>query len=161
MRFPTTNDGWNEGTVGTPPTSGLPVSAARHTRVLIYDRSDVLRRALSEFVNSQPDLTTCGTADSPEQTIHIACQLHPDVVVLGFSFTEAREVELITDLLTADRRTQILVLSLNERHPGPATAAASGARGYVEKDEPPAAVLTAIRSVARGRPYGVEGDREM
>jgi DNA-binding NarL/FixJ family response regulator len=147
--------------VGTPPTSGLPVSAAQHTRVFIYDRSNALRRALSEFVNSQPDLTTCGTAESPKQTIHMACQLRPDVVVLGFSFPEAREVELITDLLTADRRTRILVLSLNERHPGAATAEASGALGYVEKDKPPAAVLTAIRSVASGRPYGIEDDREI
>jgi DNA-binding NarL/FixJ family response regulator len=139
---------------------GLPVGSADRTRVLIYDRNDVLRRALSEFVNSQPDLTTCGTADDPAQALRGAARLHPDVVVLGLSFPEPHEIRLIRELHAAARHTRVLVLSLNSGYPSRASAGGSGALGYVEKYQPPDTVLAAIRTVAAGRPYGVDERRE-
>jgi DNA-binding NarL/FixJ family response regulator len=138
---------------------GLPVSSGERTRVLVYDGSDVLRRALSEFVSSQPDLTTCGTAASREQALRCASRLQPDVVVLGFSFPESREVALIGDLRAIGVNARILVLSLHRLHPRTALVEAAGALGYAEKDEPPDTVLAAIRSVAAGRRFGINRHR--
>ena len=70
----------------TPRARPVAWPKSAGTRVLIYDRSDLMRAALAQFVGGQPDLLICGTAATPEGALRHALRLEPDVVVLGLSF---------------------------------------------------------------------------
>lgn len=53
--------------------------------VLIVDDSEVVRHALCELFNRQPDFDVCGVAENGREAIEVAAQLHPDLIVLDLS----------------------------------------------------------------------------
>lgn len=139
-----------------PRTRPIARATLRRTRVLVYDRSNLMRAALVQFVGGQPDLMICGAAALPEQVVREALQLEPDVVVLGLSFERPSVVlQLIGDIRCVHPGARTLVLSLTDWEPSATGVREAGGLGYVGKYESPDRVLAGIRSVAAGHPYGV------
>ena len=140
----------------TPRARPVAWPKSAGTRVLIYDRSDLMRAALAQFVGGQPDLLICGTAATAEGALRHALRLEPDVVVLGLSFERPGALlHLIGDIRSVHPRGRVLVLSLTDQDPSPLGVRKAGGLGCGGKYEPPDRVLAGIRSVAAGCPFGV------
>jgi DNA-binding NarL/FixJ family response regulator len=139
-----------------PPARTVSQTTSVEIRVLVYDRSNLMRAALSQFIDSQPDLVICGTTGVPERAVRDTVRLDPDVVVLGLSFERPiLLLRLVADIRAAHPGARILVLSLTDWDPSARGVREAGGLGCVGKYESADRVLAGIRSVAVGHPYGV------
>ena len=122
-------------------------------RVLVADDHAVLRSGLRLLINTQPDMEVVGEAGTFFETLEAVRSIQPDVISLDWEMPGGTGAKLIETLARDFPQTRILVLTM---HHDPAyfrLAVASGAAGYVMKKSADSELLTAIRTVAKGRSY--------
>lgn len=122
-------------------------------RVLIADDHAILRAGLKMLIESQADMTIAGEAQNGEETIQIARETSPDVVILDVTMPQKGGLHAIHDILKNNPTARILVLTMHEELAFLRTALAAGASGYVLKKSVDADLLSAIRAVNKGRIY--------
>ena len=89
-----------------------------------------------------------GLADSGEQSLEMAAELHPDVVLMDLSMPGMGGIEATRRLVRDRPQTRVMMLTSFGGHERMVEALKSGAVGYVVKDTAPADLLNALRSVA-------------
>ena len=122
-------------------------------KVLVIDDHAIVREGLAELINDQPDLMTCGEAESPPQAMKVAAETHPDVAVVDITLAGGDGVELCRQLHEQWPSLAILVLSMHDESLYAERVLRAGALGYVMKQEPQETVMTAIRRVLKGETY--------
>ena len=125
--------------------------ASRKRNVLIVDDHPLLRDGLAKVINQQPDLAVCGEAADARAGLAAAAKLRPDVVIADLTMDEGNGLDLIKDLHLRQPGLPVLVLSMHHEDLYAERAVRAGARGYVMKREPVAAVLAALRKVLAGQ----------
>ena len=128
-----------------------PAPNGRKRKVLIVDDHPLLRDGLAKVINQQPDLAVCGEAPDARTGLAAAVQLRPDVVIADLTMDEGNGLDLIKDLHLRQPGLPVLVLSMHHENLYAERAVRAGARGYVMKREPVAAVLAALRKVLAGQ----------
>ena len=118
------------------------------TRVMIVDDHPVVRKGLASFLGHEPDLEVVGMADSGEQALEMAAELHPDIVLMDLSMPGMGGIEATRRLVQTAPGTRVMMLTSFGGHERMVEALKSGAVGYVVKDTAPADLLIAARSVA-------------
>jgi two-component system chemotaxis response regulator CheB len=119
-------------------------------RVLVVDDSVVIRRLVSDVIESDPELSVVGTAANGRLAIQKLEQLQPDVVTLDIEMPEMDGLATLRELRNRRIRIPVIMFStLTERH-ATATleALALGAADYVTK---PANVGSTTRALERVR----------
>ena len=117
-------------------------------RVMIVDDHPVVRKGLASFLGHEPDIEVVGMADSGEQALEMAAELHPDVVLMDLSMPGMGGIEATRRLVETCPGTRVMMLTSFGGHERMVEALKSGAVGYVVKDTAPADLLNALRSVA-------------
>ncbi len=117
-------------------------------RVLIVDDHPVVRKGLASFLGHEQDIEVVGLADSGEQSLEMAAELHPDVVLMDLSMPGMGGIEATRRLVESAPQTRVMMLTSFGGHERMVEALKSGAVGYVVKDTAPADLLNALRSVA-------------
>lgn len=125
--------------------------ARRKRQVLIVDDHPLLRDGLAKVINQQADLAVCGEAADARAGLAAAAKLRPDVVIADLTMDEGNGLDLIKDLHLRQPGLPVLVLSMHHENLYAERAVRAGARGYVMKREPIAAVLAALRKVLAGQ----------
>ena len=128
-----------------------PAPNSRKRNVLIVDDHPLLRDGLAKVINQQPDLAVCGEAADARAGLAAAAKLRPDVVIADLTMDEGNGLDLIKDLHLRQPGLPVLVLSMHHENLYAERAVRAGARGYVMKREPVAAVLAALRKVLAGQ----------
>ena len=128
-----------------------PAPNGRKRKVLIVDDHPLLRDGLAKVINQQPDLAVCGEAPDARTGLAAAAKLRPDVVIADLTMDEGNGLDLIKDLHLRQPGLPVLVLSMHHEDLYAERAVRAGARGYVMKREPVAAVLAALRKVLAGQ----------
>lgn len=123
----------------------------RKRNVLIVDDHPLLRDGLAKVINQQADLAVCGEAADARAGLAAAAKLRPDVVIADLTMDEGNGLDLIKDLHLRRPAPPVLVLSMHHENLYAERAVRAGARGYVMKREPIAAVLAALRKVLAGQ----------
>ena len=128
-------------------------SPARESRasVLIVDDHALVRSALRDLIDAQPDLRTCAeaaTLDEAERAI-VAC--HPDIVILDLTLGREDGRDLLKRLALRESPPAVMVLSMLEEALYATEVLALGARGFLNKSGPPAEILAGLRNVLAGR----------
>ena len=118
------------------------------TRVMIVDAHPVVRKGLASFLGHEPDIEVVGMADSGEQALEMAAELHPDIVLMDLSMPGMGGIEATRRLVETEPTTRVMMLTSFGGHERMVEALKSGAVGYVVKDTAPADLLIALRSVA-------------
>ncbi|MFD3538488.1 response regulator transcription factor [Streptomyces sp. NPDC058662] len=115
-------------------------------RVLICDDNDMLRAALSEVIEAQPDLTLAGGAADADEAIRLATVRRPHVVVLDVRFPGGGPYAA-QQIISAVPGVRVLAFSAYGDQ-GPRTEmAAAGVAGYLVKGATNAQLLAAVRSL--------------
>jgi DNA-binding NarL/FixJ family response regulator len=122
-------------------------------KVVLIDDHAIVRQGLAELINDQPDLITCGEADSPPQALKVIGETNPDVAVVDVSLNSGDGIELCRQLHEQWPQIAILVLSMHDEALYAERALRAGARGYVMKQEPQETVMAAIREVLKGETH--------
>lgn len=110
------------------------------TRVLVIDRHALVRNAVRQLLDAEPDLQVVGEAETAEHGIELARSLAPDVTVLGQS-----QPEPIRALHAAAPATRIVVLGLEDDPNYARRAEAAGAAAYVRRELANGELTEAIR----------------
>jgi DNA-binding NarL/FixJ family response regulator len=133
--------------------SGKRTQSNRRARVLLIEDHPLLRRGLAACINDEADLFVCGEAPTAAAAIKQVAAHKPDMAVVDISLPDGHGLEVIKDLKAVYPRLRTLVLSMHEEKVYAARALRAGALGYVMKREPPAMIIRAIRTVARGNVF--------
>ncbi|HVT88345.1 MAG TPA: response regulator transcription factor [Tepidisphaeraceae bacterium] len=127
--------------------------AQSRAKVIIIDDHAIVRQGLAELINDQPDLVTCGEADSPPAAMKAISDAVPDVAVVDITLNSGDGIELCRQIHERWPKIAILILSMHDESLYAERALRAGAMGYVMKQEPQETVMAAIRRVLQGETY--------
>jgi NarL family two-component system response regulator LiaR len=118
--------------------------------VLIVDDHEVVRNGVRAYLDTLSDIKVVGEAASGEQSIDLAAEHVPDVVLMDLILPGMDGVEATRSIKNISPRTQIVVLTSfhQDEHIFPALQA--GAISYILKDMKMDKLADAIRKAARG-----------
>jgi two-component system invasion response regulator UvrY len=118
--------------------------------ILLVDDHPVVRQGYRRVLENQSDFRVVAEADNAAGA-YAAFKTHaPNVVVMDISMKGASGLEAIRNIRARDDRARILVFSMHSEAALVKTAFNAGASGFVTKSSEPAALIQAIRFVARG-----------
>jgi DNA-binding NarL/FixJ family response regulator len=134
--------------------SQTQASVVTHRKsILIVDDHALVRDMLADCVAASADLSVVGVAGDAEVGLNKAIALKPDVVVMDIDMPGMLCFDAARVIRTRCPDTRILFLSAFFHDRYIEQALAVEASGYVTKNEPPEALLRAIRAVASGETY--------
>ncbi len=120
------------------------------TRVLIADDHAHFREGLSALLLSAAGLEVVGEAENGKETVSLAAELQPDVVLMDLNMPGMGGIEATRRILNTSPHISVLVLSMFEDNDSVFAALQAGARGYLLKGASKAEILRAIRAVTSG-----------
>jgi DNA-binding NarL/FixJ family response regulator len=117
------------------------------------DDHPAVRDAIADAVGAQPDMDLVGLAGSADEAFELIRTTRPDVAVVDISLGDAHGLDLVQNLRAEIDTLEVVVFSMYDEAVYAERALRAGARGYVRKSEPTAAVTEAIRAAAAGEIY--------
>jgi DNA-binding NarL/FixJ family response regulator len=118
--------------------------------ILLADDQELLRMGFRLVLEAQPDLEVAGEAGDGEQAVELVAKLDPDIVLMDVRMPTMDGVEATRRIVAAGARSRVIILTTFDLDEYAYSALRAGASGFLLKDAPPADLLSAIRSVARG-----------
>jgi DNA-binding NarL/FixJ family response regulator len=120
----------------------------RIVEVLIADDHAQVRAGVRELLASSDGIRPIGAASNGEEAWELANELQPDVVVMDISMPVLDGIEATRRIVRSCPRTRVVVLTALRDRERIARAPAAGAARCLLKDEPPEAIVAAVRSAA-------------
>jgi DNA-binding NarL/FixJ family response regulator len=128
-------------------------SSATKKRILIVEDHPLFRAMLVQLINQQPGMMVCGEAEEISTALILIGQTFPDVIIADLMFSGPGGLDLLQDLQARNIQIPAFVLSMHEEKFYAEQALRYGAKGYVTKQESPATVVAAIRTILAGGSY--------
>lgn len=122
-------------------------------KILIVEDHPLFRAMLVQLVVQELGLTVCGEADNIKEALTLIEQTRPDAAIVDLTLAGSSGIELIKDLTARNFGLPVLVLSMHAEGLYAQRVLHAGARGFISKQESPAAVVAAIRKVLAGGIY--------
>ncbi|HSR57016.1 MAG TPA: response regulator transcription factor [Candidatus Binataceae bacterium] len=119
-------------------------------RILIAEDSAPFRQGLRNLLQSVDDVEVLGEATTGDETIQLANQLQPDVILMDIQMPGVNGIEATRQIIFASPHISILMLTMFEDDESVFAALRAGARGYLLKGALKAEIVRAIRGVASG-----------
>ena len=124
--------------------------AGDEIRVLIADDHPVFRYGMKALLQSVSGIEVVGEATTGEETIAMAKELQPDVILMDIKMPGINGVETTRRIVQTHPGISVLVVTMLEEDDAVFAAMRAGARGYLVKGADQDEVLRAIRAVASG-----------
>ena len=138
----------DSATLQTGPTKG-----GARKKILIVDDHPMMREGLRGIINREPDLVVCGEADCARKAMLLIEKSTPDLALVDITLPEKNGLELVKDLKALHPELVTLALSMHDESLYGERMLRAGAKGYINKHQPPEELLKAIRMVLAGRIY--------
>ncbi|MFE4593944.1 response regulator [Streptomyces laurentii] len=123
---------------------------------MVVDDHPMWRDAVARDLG-EAGLDVVATAGDGEQAVRRAAAAAPDVLVLDLNLPLKPGVRVCKELVAADPRLRVLVLSASGEHADVLEAVKSGATGYLLKSASTEELLDAVRRTAVGDPVFTPG----
>jgi two-component system invasion response regulator UvrY len=122
-------------------------------KIAIVDDHALVRAGLRQYLSEQVDLQVIAEAANGREALDIVRKGLVDVLVMDLSMPEQSGVDALAAIRARAPELPVLILSgFPETHYA-TTLLRQGASGYLNKECDPEEIVTAIRTVARGRKY--------
>jgi len=129
------------------------VTAMDSIRILLADDHTMVRDGLRALLDKQPDMTVVGEAADGRDSVRLAEEQAPDVVVMDIAMPNMNGIEATRRILAMHPQTAVVILSMHQDESYVLQSFKAGAKGYLLKDSLRSDVLDAIRAVVRGRSF--------
>ena len=123
--------------------------ASAPLRVMLVDDHALVRSAVRQALIA-PDIDVVAEASTAQETLEMAPQLHPDVLLMDINLPGADGLSLLRELVPRLPDTKIVMLTISEDRRDLLQAMRNGAAGYLTKDLGPDALQRAIRGLRKG-----------
>ena len=120
-------------------------------RVLLADDHPVTRDGIRNLLEKAPGLVVVGEAGNGIEALRLVEELAPDVLLLDMEMPGLKGIDVARQLQVAGSTVRILALSAYDDKQYILELLASGAAGYLVKEEAPEAIIEAVRGVAQGQ----------
>jgi DNA-binding NarL/FixJ family response regulator len=131
----------------------VAATAANKARVLLVDSHVLVRQAIAQVLDQEPDLSVSSGVSGAKGALDVVGKSKHDLVLLEINLRSDNGLELSRILNVRYPKLPVLVLSHLEEGLYAELALRAGAMGYVMKDEPMERLLLAIRRVLTGQFY--------
>ena len=119
-------------------------------RIVVVDDHEVVRHGLRLSLDSEPDMTVVGEAQTGDEAVEVARRGQPDVMLLDVRLGESDGPEACRRVLEVAPRTAVVMLTNYLQDGLVFRSLVAGAKGYVIKDVELGELKKMIRSVYRG-----------
>lgn len=122
-------------------------------KVLLVDDHKIMRDGLAAILEASGDIEIVAEAGSGGESIEMALEHAPDVVVMDLSLPDMGGIEAARRIMANNSRIRVLVLSMLMDSNCVLESLEAGARGYLVKACAAEELLEAIRAIYAGKPY--------
>jgi DNA-binding NarL/FixJ family response regulator len=122
-------------------------------RIILADDHALFRHGMKKIINDVPGMEVIGEANDGLELLEMLRNLIPDLVVLDISMPNLRGIEAAREIRTLYPRTKVLILTMHKNKEYLYHAIASGADGYLLKEDSDEELLLAIESICKGGTY--------
>lgn len=126
------------------------MSAPDGVRVVVVDDHPVFRIGMSALLGSLDAIEVVGRAADAAEALRLVAETHPDVVLMDLDLGRDSGVEATRDIVRADPRVGVLVVTMLGDDDSLIASIRAGARGYLLKGASPNEIERAVRAVANG-----------
>jgi two-component system response regulator DevR len=117
--------------------------------VMLVDDHALVRSAVRQALDA-PDIEVVGEAATADETLLLAPQLKPDILLLDINLPGADGLRLLRELVPRLPDTRIVMLTVSSSRRDLAEAVRFGAAGFLTKDLGPEALQRAVRGIRSG-----------
>lgn len=132
---------------------GWTRAGGQRIRVLIVDDHAILRQALRQLLEMQPEVEVVGDASNGREAVAATEKLMPDVVLMDMVMPGLNGVEATRQIRKRFPKTRVLILTGYMEDEQILSALRVGAAGYVVKRSDMEELLLGIQAVHRGNTY--------
>lgn len=125
----------------------------RPIRVLLADDHTLVRAGIRGLLQGIAGVEVVGEAEDGHEALRLAGELHPDVALLDIGMPGLNGLDAATQLMRADPRVRVLILSMHSAEEYVLRALRAGCAGYLLKRSAVSELEVAVRAVARGETY--------
>ena len=131
------------------------ISQAPYTliRIVIVDDHAIVRNGLRQYFSEQVDLRVTGEAANGRDALDLVRKGDLDVLVMDLSMPEHSGIDALAAVKARAPDLPVLILSGFPEEHYATTLLKQGASGYLNKQCDPEEIVTAIRTLHRGRKY--------
>jgi two-component system, NarL family, response regulator NreC len=122
-------------------------------RILLADDHHVMRDGLRLLLERQPGMEVIGEAGDGRDTVKLAMEQNPDVVVMDIAMPNMNGIEATRRIVSKNPHTAVVILSMHHDESYVIRSLKAGALGYLLKDSVKADLIDAIRAVSEGRSF--------
>ena len=122
-------------------------------KILIVDDHPLVRAGFAQLIGDCPDLEVCGEAGDMAEALQQIERETPDLAIIDLSLAGGSGLDLIERVRARDRNILMLVASMHDETLYAERVLAAGARGFINKQEAQASIISAIRRVLGGKVY--------
>lgn len=128
-----------------------PVSGAAQSRVLIADKSPVVRAGLEDYIRKDGRFAVIGSTANGLSFASLALEKHADIGVVGWALPDMTGGGLLSLMKRRQSPTRIIIYTGDANPDVLREAVREGAWGFTSKAEDPAVLIEVLAAVARGR----------
>jgi two-component system, NarL family, nitrate/nitrite response regulator NarL len=121
------------------------------TRVLIAEDHPVYRGGLAEALAKRPHLDIVAEVDNGDDALASIRELMPELALLDLKLPGRNGLGILRELVGAEHRTRVLILSAYAEGALVYEALEAGAAGYLSKKATPEEICDAIEAAVDGR----------
>ncbi|NJD56689.1 MAG: response regulator transcription factor [Nitrospirae bacterium] len=122
-------------------------------KVLLADDHKIVRDGLRTLLEKNPDIVVAGEAEDGREALQMAQKLLPDVVVMDIAMPDLNGIEATRQILADRSAVRIVALSMHSDKRFVSEMLKAGASAYLLKDCAFEELITAIRTVMKGKIY--------
>jgi DNA-binding NarL/FixJ family response regulator len=130
-------------------TEDLP-NGSRRLRVVLVDDHPIVRSGIKMLLERADDIDVVGEGASGQDALRLVASLAPDVLLLDMEMPDTSGVEVARELRARGAPVKVLALSAYDDEHYIIELLATGAAGYLTKEEALDTIVDAVRGVARG-----------
>jgi len=125
----------------------------KQVNIVLADDHKLFRDGLKTILEKDSTMSIVGEANDGLETISIANQLKPDIVIMDISMPKLNGVEATRRIISENPQIKILVLSMHSDQRFVLETLKAGASGYLLKDSSSLELNGAIKSVMNDKIY--------
>lgn len=116
-------------------------------RIFIVENNAVFRQGFEQLLNNEHDIVVYGSTNNSLQALSMIGKTRPDMIIADISLKDGSGIELVKLIHREHDELPIVVMSLHEESLYKRLAANAGATGYINKQDPPEAIIRAVHEI--------------